>query len=61
MKDYAIGYQEQDGKYRFFLYTCRFLSERKEINEDFYEELKGIFNIAGNKNNSREGIYFDGI
>jgi hypothetical protein len=61
MKGYAIGYQEQDGKYRFFIYTCKFLSERKEIDEDFYEELKRVFTIAGNKNNSRGGIYFDCI
>jgi hypothetical protein len=61
MKGYAIGYQEQDGKFRYFLYTCKFLSVRDEIDVNFYDELKRIFTIAGKNNGPRDGIYFDCI
>jgi hypothetical protein len=37
------------------------LSTRKEIDLDFFDELKMTFQIAGKNNNSRSGIYFDCI
>lgn len=59
MKFYAIGYSHINGKYRYFGYTCKFLSERTEITEDFYDGIRINFPVAGNKNDARMGIYFD--
>jgi hypothetical protein len=65
MKIYAIEYQRDivdEGEIlRFFIVTCKFLSTRKEIDLDFFDELKMTFQIAGKNNNSRSGIYFDCI
>lgn len=61
MKIYAIEYQRDDEKTRFFIVTCKFLSEREEVKEDFYFELKKTFHIAGKNNGPRGGIYFDCI
>jgi len=64
MKIYAIGYEENISEntfYKYYIYTCKFFSERKEIEESFYEQLKEVFIISGNKNNGKSGIYFDSI
>lgn len=65
MKIYAIEYQkditEEGEKTRFFIVTCKFLSERQEVDEEFYFELKKTFTIRGKNNGPRAGIYFDCI
>lgn len=65
MKIYAIEYQkqilEEGEKIRFFIITCKFLSERQEVAEDFYLELKKTFTIRGKNNGPLAGIYFDSI
>jgi len=66
MKFYAIEYQvNQLGNHvesiKYYAFTCKFLSERIEIDSDFYEELRKVFNIAGKNNNHSQGIYFKTI
>ena len=59
MKIYAIGYERIEEKTYFYIYTYRFFSERKQVDEDFYLKCKPVFNIAHKNNNSLTGIYFD--
>ncbi len=65
MKIYAIQYClcriENKDVYKFYTITCKFLSSRVEINENFYEQLKSTFNIAHKNNSVLSGIYFDSI
>lgn len=58
MKFYAIAYELIDSKYRFYAVTSKFLDQRMPISEDFYEELKKTFTLAGKNNKSISGIYF---
>ncbi len=58
MKFYAVGFELVDGKFLFYGYTCKFFSERLQIDENFYDKLRGRFTLASNKNNYQSGMYF---
>ncbi len=61
MKVYAIGYDLINNSMCFYIYTCKFLSTKQKIDENWYETLKKQFNISGKNNKSFSGIYFDCI
>ena len=61
MKIYAIGYERIDDTIKFYAYTCKFLTTRKLIDSDLYEEMKKVFNIPSKNNKSISGMYFDTI
>lgn len=54
---HAVGYEEINGKYHYFAYTCRFFSERVEISESTYEDFRKVFRVSGTKNTYLTGIY----
>ena len=58
MKIYAIGFEQIDGIYKFYIYTDTFISERQEIDKDFYQELKKRFTLAHKNNKTISGMYF---
>lgn len=58
MKIYAIGYEQIDGVFKFYIYTCKFLSERMEIDKEFYQELKKRHPLAHKGNKTISGMYF---
>lgn len=58
MKIYAIGYEQIDGEFSFYAYTDTWLSERKEIDKDFYQQLKSRFTLAHKNNKTISGMYF---
>jgi hypothetical protein len=58
MKIYAIEYVWNEYHTDYYAITCKFLSERKKIDESFYYELKKSFCLADKKNNSLQGRYF---
>ncbi len=58
MKLYAIGFEQIDGNYKFYAYTDTWLSERKLIDKEFYQELKLRFTLAHKNNKTISGMYF---
>lgn len=61
MKIYGLQYQNINGTYQYFMFTCKFLSVREKIDSELYEEMKKVFKIAGKNNSYLSGIYFDCI
>ncbi len=58
MRYYAIGYEEKDGALFFYAYTCKFLSERREITKEWFDSIKPSFSLPGKNNKHLSGIYF---
>ncbi len=58
MKFYAIGYERINGVLKFYAYTCKFFSERRQVDEDFYFELKKVFTLTHKNNKEISGMYF---
>jgi len=58
MKFYAIGYEQIDGIFTFYGYTCKFFSERVAIDKGFYKEIKKSFPMAGRNNKTISGMYY---
>lgn len=58
MRFYAIGYEQIGDTFKFYAYTCKFLSERREVDSDSYFEIKSSFPMAGKNNKTLSGIYF---
>lgn len=59
MKIYAIEWMIIDGINKYYIYTSKFLDQRKEIEHDFFENLKSSFKLADKRNGPLNSIYYE--
>ncbi len=59
MKIYAIEWMIVDGVNKYYIYISKFLDQRKEIDHDFFENLKSTFRLADKNNSTFHGMYYE--
>lgn len=59
MKIYAIEWMIVNGINKYYIYTSKFLDQRKEIDHDFFENLRSTFKLADKRNSTSNSVYYE--
>lgn len=59
MKIYAIEVIKTDSGLKYYVYTCKFLSTRQQVDADLFESMREVFTVPNKNNNSYASMYFD--